>query len=384
MNFFSIQTLAFLVSASLALFSADCYKITSGPDASLLKRAGSAGSGRLSVLEKPKPGSIGGVLRTPEYLDAYNSKLSEIRMRNGDVLIKRLAPKSYDEDLDMLERIIKSEATHPLDKKSAMKWKRWGMEGPSDAREYWYNPLIHNFGNTGPLGAFAAVCAPIATFIIDNVAYSGRNIREDIADELKEVVGERPRVLDMCCGVGMSTRALSAKITDAETVIGLDTSPEFLGMGEFQRKVLGLKNFLSGRTSLEAGYQYVQGNAEKTGLPGKSFDLVTIMYAFHEAPKMGRYMMLREARRLLKPGGTLALIDISPDYTPSEAMLSGEPYVREYQANIHEQMESLSGFDSVKFRTVVDEHVGMWVLTRSEGSKGRIGRRLSEPWLSAV
>lgn len=68
------------------------------------------------------------------------------------------------------------------------------------------------------------------------------------------------------------------------------------------------------------------GNAEDTELPSRSFDLVTVMYAFHEAPKNGRYKILKEAHRLLQPGGTLAVIDICTEYQPSKSMLAGEPY----------------------------------------------------------
>lgn len=49
-------------------------------------------------------------------------------------------------------------------------------------------------------------------------------------------------------------------------------------------------------------------------------------YAFHEAPLNGRQRILEEARRLLSPGGVLAVIDIATDYEPSESMLAGEPY----------------------------------------------------------
>ena len=206
----------------------------------------------------------------------------------------------------------------PVIVRHATKRKRWGIEN-GHPREYWYNPIIHSLGNTGPLGRFHALCAPIATYVIDNAAYSGRNIREEIAGDLKKrVVGENPRVLDMCCGVGMSTRALAAKMQDAEAIIGLDTSPEMISMAKFQSALSNLNSLISddGETSAEKVSTYVQGNAEKTNFSEKSFDLVTIMYAFHEAPAMGRYMILREARRLLKHGGMLALVDISPDYTP--------------------------------------------------------------------
>jgi ubiquinone/menaquinone biosynthesis C-methylase UbiE len=113
---------------------------------------------------------------------------------------------------------------------------------------------------------------------------------------------------------------------------------------------------------------YVIGNAEQTYLPDASFDLVTIMYAFHEAPYLGRYRMLCEARRLLAPGGTLAVIDISPKYEPSTTMLAGEPYVLEYKKNIHSQMSNVLGFEGCSYFEVIEGHVGQWLLTRKMSS----------------
>lgn len=74
--------------------------------------------------------------------------------------------------------------------------------------------------------------------------------------------------------------------------------------------------------------------------------------------------MLREARRVLQSGGTLCVVDITPDYTPSPSMLAGEPYVLEYQQNIVHQLQHLQGFTDYQYQRVVDGHVGMWILTR--------------------
>mmetsp|Transcript_32187 Transcript_32187/g.47175 ORF Transcript_32187/g.47175 Transcript_32187/m.47175 type:complete len:180 (+) Transcript_32187:243-782(+) len=109
---------------------------------------------------------------------------------------------------------------------------------------------------------------------------------------------------------------------------------------------------------------YARRNAERTNFPTQSFDLATIMYAFHEAPYAGRYRMLREARRLLRNGGTLAVVDISPEYEPSPTMLAGEPYVLEYKKNIVQQMKSIQGFSDIQYHTIVPGHVVLWLLTR--------------------
>ena len=111
--------------------------------------------------------------------------------------------------------------------------------------------------------------------------------------------------------------------------------------------------------------EFILRNAEDTKLPNKSCDLVTVMYAFHEAPHQGRDKILKEARRLLSPGGILAVVDISTEYTPSPTMLQGEPYVQEYQKNIHRQLANIPGFERPKYRDIVPHHLGMWTLKRS-------------------
>jgi len=241
--------------------------------------------------------------------------------------------------------------------------------------EYWNDDRIHTLGNIGFFGAIHAVLAPFSTKIIDIVAYNGTDIRFLVAEALsKKVKSSKIRVADLCCGVGFSTRALRKAFPDAETVIGMDTSREMISVAKFVSNHLGflrpiVKAFSRRASSACAGAAttFQRGNAECTGLTGESFDLVTIMYAFHEAPRAGRERILQEAYRLLQPGGMVAVLDITTDYTPSSSMLAGEPYVLEYQKNIHSQIRSMRGFDRVSYTTVVPNHVGMWILRRGNG-----------------
>jgi ubiquinone/menaquinone biosynthesis C-methylase UbiE len=57
------------------------------------------------------------------------------------------------------------------------------------------------------------------------------------------------------------------------------------------------------------------------------------MYAFHEVPREGRDRMIREARRILEPGGTLAIVDIHTDFKPPPSMLLGEPYGKQHKCS---------------------------------------------------
>ena len=252
---------------------------------------------------------------------------------------------------------------------------------------------IHVFGNTGILGALHAALAPLSTKIIDDAAYHGEDVRKTLSEELAKLVRRNKeggaRVADLCCGVGISTRALQDAFPDAETILGIDTSPEMISMAEFLTKHLAMvkpfmqraahqlkdsykamkkRGYATRKKTCYAATRFLISNAEQTQLPGKSFDLVTIMYGFHEAPQNGRERILQEAYRLLTPGGTLAVIDIASDYEPSPGMLAGEPYVKEYQANIHRQLfqqTSKGFFVDAQYKTVVPKHLGMWTLTRA-------------------
>ena len=186
----------------------------------------------------------------------------------------------------------------------------------------------------------------------------------------------------------MSTRALRKAFPDAQAVIGLDTSPQMVAMANFLTKHLAVvmpllqeikKRFQTTeillnerRGKLNAatrcffrGLQFKKANAQDTHLPDESFDLVTVMYAFHEAPMKGREQIIKEARRLLAPGGVLAIVDITADYEPSPKMLAGEPYVIEYQQNMSRQLRNMKGFLNPEYKILVPGHVGMWTLRRS-------------------
>lgn len=256
---------------------------------------------------------------------------------------------------------------------------------PDDPPNYWFNSKIHTFGNTGLFGGLHAAMAPLATKLIDIAAYDGKNVREQVCESLVQVVGKpNARIADLCCGVGISTRALQGAFCQADSIVAVDTSPEMIAMAKMisSMSILDkLASFLKAKaptmttdTETERFPTYGIANAENTGLPHGSFDLVTIMYAFHEAPYEGRSRMLKEAKRLLAPGATLAVVDISPNYTPSDTMLAGEPYVLEYQKNIERQLRGVDGFENLQYKEVVPGHVSVWLLSKRGRKTAQVAR----------
>lgn len=57
---------------------------------------------------------------------------------------------------------------------------------------------------------------------------------------------------------------------------------------------------------------YVHGLAEATGQPSASFDIVQACFIVHEFPSEATKALLQEARRLLRPGGVVAVTDNDP------------------------------------------------------------------------
>jgi ubiquinone/menaquinone biosynthesis C-methylase UbiE len=117
---------------------------------------------------------------------------------------------------------------------------------------------------------------------------------------LLEQAGLRPgqRVLDVGCGTG--TLCVSIKqLHPFVDVIGIDPDPRAL---ERARRKAG-KSGVSVR--------FDQGFADALGYTGQAFDRVFSSMMFHHLPADEQPRMLREIRRVLKPGGRLELLDFA-------------------------------------------------------------------------
>lgn len=106
---------------------------------------------------------------------------------------------------------------------------------------------------------------------------------------------EPQSLLDVGCSGGYSSQEMSKAFPSA-SVTGLDLSPYFLSVAQ--------QNFPQLR--------FVHANAEDTGLPSNSYDMVTLNFLLHELPLEATRNVLSEALLLLKPGGVLAVLDVDP------------------------------------------------------------------------
>ena len=101
------------------------------------------------------------------------------------------------------------------------------------------------------------------------------------------------RVLDVAAGTGLVTREALAVVGAAHDVIGLDPSAAMM------------------RSGLQAmGVPLVRGTAERLPFADAQFDFVSLGFALrHVADLVG---VFREFRRVLRPGGRVCLLEITP------------------------------------------------------------------------
>lgn len=164
------------------------------------------------------------------------------------------------------------------------------------------------------------------------------HLRQTYHDLLTQHIEVEPKtILDMGCGAGMSTMALQAIYPEAQ-MTGIDLSDYFLAIATYRTP--------------QQNIQWLHRPAEETQLPDQSFDLVSICLVVHELPQEATRKILKEAHRLLRPQGHLAIMDMNPQsefvqrLPPYVLTLlkSTEPYLDEYFSLDIEQAIQEAGF----------------------------------------
>lgn len=181
-------------------------------------------------------------------------------------------------------------------------------------------------------------------------------LRQSYHDIVKRQISiQPPDILDLGCSVGMSTLALQEVYPQAN-LTGVDLSPYFLAVA----------HYTSRQRNVRMNWRHAA--AETTGLPDASFDLVSAYLMFHELPQKATKEILHEARRLLRPGGYLTIMEMNPKSEVYAKMppyiltllKSTEPYLDEYFTLDIEQAIADAGFsaptitpNSPRHRTIV-------------------------------
>lgn len=110
--------------------------------------------------------------------------------------------------------------------------------------------------------------------------------------------------LDLCCGTGDLTIGLAHLVGPSGDVVGLDFNQEMLSFADKKVRLAGL----------EKEIQLKQADAMHLPYSDNSFNIVTIGFGLRNVPDANQ--VLREAYRVLKPGGKFAVLETSQPTNP--------------------------------------------------------------------
>jgi ubiquinone/menaquinone biosynthesis C-methylase UbiE len=107
-------------------------------------------------------------------------------------------------------------------------------------------------------------------------------------------------ILDLCCGTGGATHAIASAAGEQARVVGLD-----LSAGQVRQ---------AHTTPHRQNTHFLVGDAAAVSFSDALFDKVLITHALHEMARSARLAVLAEARRVLKPGGEVVVLELDqPD-----------------------------------------------------------------------
>lgn len=187
----------------------------------------------------------------------------------------------------------------------------------------------------------------------------GRNL-DDIGQSISQFVGVRypqftpGRILDLGCTIGHNTGAWKDSFPDAE-VFGIDVAAP------------GLRYGLPRARSQGRAIHFRQMNAEALEFPEASFDVVFSSMFLHEVPCKGIARVLREAHRVLRPGGLMLHMEVPPNsklsaydgfYLDWDGYYNNEPYYKPFRDLDPQTMVRQAGFSPENFLEFVVPSLG--------------------------
>jgi ubiquinone/menaquinone biosynthesis C-methylase UbiE len=274
---------------------------------------------------------------------------------NGLLSIKPLAEFAKSQARKMIVKRANSIGVNWEENINALKDHDWQselvkVENKNCTYPDYYLTSFHAYEN-GNLNWQAAWELESAAYSVHSTIYSkapsadgDRTLRQSYHQVLQQEIVEQPQnILDIGCGVGLSTFALQ-KTYPESNISGLDLSPHFLAVANYQNQQKG------------NNINWIHAPAEETKLKPESYDLISAFLIFHELPQSAAKNILTEAYKLLNSGGYFAMMDMNPRSQVYQKMpryvftllKSTEPYLDEYFSLDFESLLTNIGFETPK------------------------------------
>ena len=128
---------------------------------------------------------------------------------------------------------------------------------------------------------------------------------EEILERILRLAEPKPsdKALDVACGPGVLVCALAKQVREAR---GIDLTPAMLEQARRTQQAEGVKNVA-----------WDQGDVSAMPYADVTFDIVTCRFAVHHFPDS--LPVLREMRRVCRPGGRIVIADSAPAAAKADA-----------------------------------------------------------------
>lgn len=306
------------------------------------------------------------------------------RLVNGVLAIKPLANLAKQRARQMMIKRAESIGVYWMQEVANLKSQNLdtdlaAVQNPHLQYPEYYLTSFHAYeeGNMGwepALEVEVAAHAVHARIWQDAGAAGDAQLRQSYHDILKSSLPTAPQdIVDLGCSVGMSTFAMQTVYPQA-SITGVDLSPYFLAVANYRSRQraqghgYGVQERFLPTDATPSVPKWLHAAAESTGLPDASADLVSAFLIFHELPQTAAIAIFQEARRILRPGGHFAMMDMNPRseiYAKMPPYIltllkSTEPYLDQYFTLDLEQAMMAAGFErptitcnSPRHRTVI-------------------------------
>jgi ubiquinone/menaquinone biosynthesis C-methylase UbiE len=164
------------------------------------------------------------------------------------------------------------------------------------------------------------------------------------------------RILDLGCTIGHNTGAWKDHYPEAE-VFGIDVAAPCLRYAHARAQAQG------------RAIHFEQMNAEALDYPDASFDVVFSSMFLHEVPRKGIEKALKEAYRVLRPGGLMIHMELPPNsqlspyeafYLDWDSSYNNEPFYKPFRDLKPDELVRRAGFAASKYVQFVVPSIGWY------------------------